>query len=206
MTQAQEPSSDADLLLQQARAGDESARGRLLELYRHDLGVMAQSLLDPTLRSRVASSDLVQETLLEAHRDFGQFAGAGERGLIAWLHKILVRNLADQANFHHAGRRDVRRDRSLDDQPESSAPALVDELAASISTPSDQVMRQEEADALAEALERLPADYREVFILRNLEGVAFAEIASRMGRSPSAVRMLWERALVKLSQTLERPP
>jgi len=206
MTQADEPSSEVDDLLQQARAGDESARGRLLELYRRDLGVMAQSLMDPSLRSRVASSDLVQETLLEAHRDFERFAGKNKRGLAAWLHKILVRNLADQANFHHAVRRDVRRDRSLDDQPKSSAPALVDALTASISTPSDQAVRQEEADALAEALERLPADYRTVFILRNLEGVAFEEIASRMGRSPNAVRMIWERALVKLSQTLERPP
>ncbi len=206
MTQADEPSSDADLLLQQARAGDDLARGRLLELYRRELGAMAQSLLDPSLRSRVASSDLVQETLLEAHRDFGHFAGAGERGLIAWLHRILKRNLADQADFHHATRRDVRRERSLDPEPESSAPALLDALASPISSPSTRAMHQEEADALAKALERLPADYRTVFILRNLEGVAFEEIASGMGRSPSAVRMLWERALVKLSQTLERPP
>jgi RNA polymerase sigma-70 factor (ECF subfamily) len=100
----------------------------------------------------------------------------------------------------------VRRDRSLDGEPENSAPTLGDTLASPISSPSTQAMRREEADALAEALERLPADYRTVILLRNLEGVAFEEIASRMGRSPSAVRMLWERALVKLSQTLERPP
>ncbi len=206
MTQADEPSSEVDVLLRQARAGDESARVRLLESYRDHLAATAQSLLNPSLRSRVSSSDLVQDTLMEAHRDFGHFAGAGERELAAWLHKILLRNLADQADFHHAGRRDVRRERSLDAEPESSAPALVDALASPISSPSTQAMRREEADALAEALERLPADYRTVFILRNLEGVVFEEIASRMGRSPNAVRMLWERALQKLSQTLEQPP
>ncbi len=206
MTHADEPLSEVDVLLQQARAGNVSARGRLLESYRDHLEVMARSLLDQSLRSRVTSSDLVQDTLLEAHRDFGHFVGKGERGLASWLHKILMRNLADQADFHHAGRRDVRRDRSLDGEPENSAPTLGDTLASPISSPSTQAMRREEADALAEALERLPADYRAVFLLRNLEGVAFEEIASRMGRSPSAVRMLWERALVKLSQTLERPP
>jgi len=204
--QADEPSSEVDVLLRQARAGDESARVRLLESYRDHLAATAQSLLNPSLRSRVSSSDLVQDTLMEAHRDFGHFAGAGERELAAWLHKILLRNLADQADFHHAVRRDVRRERSLDAEPESSAPALVDALASPISSPSTQAMRREEADALAEALERLPADYRTVFILRNLEGVAFEEIASRMGRSPNAVRMLWERALKKLSQSLEQPP
>jgi len=206
MTQADEPSSEVDVLLQQARAGDESARGRLLESYRDHLAATARSLLDPSLRSRVTSSDLVQDTLLEAHRDFGRFTGADERGLAAWLHKILMRNLADQADFHHAVRRDVRRDRSLDAERANSAPALGDTLAAPISSPSDQAMHREEADALAEALERLPGDYRMVFLLRNLEGIAIEEIAARMGRSPNAVRMLWERALVKLSQTLERPP
>ena len=58
---------------------------------------------------------------------------------------------------------------------------------------------------LADALERLPADYREVFILRNLEHVPFDEIAARMGRSPGAVRMLWTRAMDRLSQMLEDP-
>jgi len=205
MTQADE-SSEVEVLLQQARAGDLPALGRLLELYRDDLAAIARSLLDPALRSRVASSDLVQETLLEAHRDFAQFAGRDERGLVAWLHKILVRNFADQADFHHAERRDVRRDRSLDADPESSAPALLDALAAPISSPSTQAVRREEADALTEALERLPADYRKVFVWRSLEGFSFEEIAARMGRSPNAVRMLWGRALLKLSETMERPP
>jgi RNA polymerase sigma-70 factor (ECF subfamily) len=205
MAQADD-SSEVEVLLQQARAGDLPALGRLLESYRDDLAAIARSLLDPALRCRVASSDLVQETLLEAHRDFAQFAGGDERGLVAWLHKILVRNFADQANFHHAERRDVRRERSLDAHPEGSAPALLDALAAPISSASTQAMRREEAAALTKALERLPADYREVFVLRNLHGVVVEEIAARMGRTPNAVRMLWGRAVLKLSETLERPP
>jgi RNA polymerase sigma-70 factor (ECF subfamily) len=53
---------------------------------------------------------------------------------------------------------------------------------------------------LAEVLARLPADYREVIILRNIEELPFKEVAERMGRGEGAVRMLWMRALTQLRQ------
>jgi len=56
---------------------------------------------------------------------------------------------------------------------------------------------------LADALEKLPPDYREVFLMRNLEHIPFEQIAVRMGRSAGAVRMLWTRTIKKLSQLLE---
>jgi RNA polymerase sigma-70 factor (ECF subfamily) len=51
---------------------------------------------------------------------------------------------------------------------------------------------------LAQLLERLPEDHRDVLVLRHLEGLSHEEIARRMGRSPGAVRMLWVRALARL--------
>ena len=51
---------------------------------------------------------------------------------------------------------------------------------------------------LADVLARLPADHREVIILRTLEGLPHEEVARRMGRTPGAVRMLWVRALAGL--------
>jgi RNA polymerase sigma-70 factor, ECF subfamily len=59
---------------------------------------------------------------------------------------------------------------------------------------------------LAEALEKLPVDYREVFILRNLEHIPFDQVAARMGRSPGAARVLWKRAMDRLSQLLRDQP
>jgi len=59
---------------------------------------------------------------------------------------------------------------------------------------------------LADALARLPADYAEVILLRNVEGLPHQEIARRMGRGIGAVRMLWVRALARLRQELDLPP
>ena len=76
-------------------------------------------------------------------------------------------------------------------------------LAAPLSSPSSLISRREQAVLLADALEKLPAHYREVFLMRNLEHIPFEQIAVRMGRSSGAVRMLWTRTIKKLSQLLE---
>jgi RNA polymerase sigma-70 factor (ECF subfamily) len=193
-----------DLLLVQARGGDQAALGRLLELYRNYLRLLARSLIRPPLEVQVDASDLVQETFLKAHRAFGQFAGAGEAELVAWLRQILVRTLANQAKHHRARRRDQRRHQSLEALLDRSSLAIQQQLADSIGSPSAHAVRREQAVLLADALAGLPADYREVFILRNLEQVAVDEIAARMGRSPNAVRKLWGRAMVALKQALEQ--
>ena len=98
------PPSDPilDALLAQARAGDQPALGRLLELYRNYLRLLARSLIRQPLQVRLDASDLVQETFLKASREFAQFAGSGEKELAAWLRQILVRTLANQAKHHHA--------------------------------------------------------------------------------------------------------
>jgi RNA polymerase sigma-70 factor (ECF subfamily) len=67
-----------ELLVAQARAGDKAALGRLLELYRNFLRLLARSLIRLPLVVQLDASDLVQETFLKAHREFAQFAGSGE--------------------------------------------------------------------------------------------------------------------------------
>ncbi len=192
-----------EILLQRARAGDEAARGRLLELYRNYLRVLARTLIGQALRARLDASDLVQETFLKAHREFAQFLGGGERELVGWLRQTLVRTLANQARHHKARGRDMRRQESLEAALDRSSLAVQEALAApSASSPSLRAIRREEAVLLADALERLPADYREVFILRNLEHVPVEQVAARMGRSVNAVRKLWTRAMLELRREL----
>jgi RNA polymerase sigma-70 factor, ECF subfamily len=192
-----------EVLLGKARKGDASALGRLLELYRNYLRILARTQLDARLRVRLEASDLVQETLMEAHRDFIQFAGSSERELMAWLRQILVRNLADQVKRLKSAGRDWRRQESLEVLLDRSSLALEKALTQGISSPSAQASRREQAVLLADALARLSPDYREVIVLRNLEHRKFDDIARRMGRSSGAARMLWARALEKLSELMK---
>jgi RNA polymerase sigma-70 factor (ECF subfamily) len=196
---------NSEALLVQARAGGEAALGRLLELYRNYLRLMARSLISQPLRVRLDASDLVQETFLKAHREFRSFLGSTEAELVTWLRQILVRNLADQVRQHRAKRRDYRREEAVEVLLDRSSLAIQAQLATPISSPSAHSSRREQAVLLADALEKLPADYREVFLLRNLERIPFETIAARMGRSSGAVRMLWMRAIKKLSQLLKEP-
>lgn len=190
-------------LLEQARDGDEAARGRLLELYRNYLRLQARSLLGGALRVKLDPSDLVQETFLKAHQRFEGFLGGGEAELVAWLRQILVRSLADAARHHRVAGRDLRRQESLEAMLDRSSVALHGALAAPVSSPSARAIDRERAVLLADAVARLPADYREVFILRNLEHIPTDQIAARLGRSVDAVQKLWMRALLALKRDLE---
>jgi RNA polymerase sigma-70 factor, ECF subfamily len=197
------PIKTPEFLLERARSGDTDAFGQLLTQYHNYMRLMARALVGTALKLRLDSSDLVQEACLEAHRDFPQFEGSTEAELLAWLRRILARNLADTARYQTAEMRDHRRQRSLESMLEQSSLAVQEALAATATTASAVATQRERAVLLADALEGLPADYRDVVILRNLEGLKFSEVAARMGRSSGAVRMLWARAIEKLSETLE---
>jgi RNA polymerase sigma-70 factor (ECF subfamily) len=190
-------------LLSQARAGDMPALGRLLDLYRNYLRVVARAMIGQALRVRLDASDLVQETFLKAHHEFGQFLGGTEPELVAWLRQILVRTLANQARHHRRQGRNYQRDEPLEVLLERSSLDAQRALAAPLPSPSSIASRREQSVLLADALEKLPADYREVFLMRNLEHIPFEGIAARMGRSSGAVRMLWTRTIKKLSELLE---
>lgn len=189
-------------LLARGRSGDLTAQGELLALCRNYLRVLARTQIDKYLRVRCDDSDLVQETLVEALRDFPNFAGTSESELLAWLRRILVRNLADQVKRNKAKMRTWQRQESLEEMLDRSCQSVQAALAAGISSPSMQACRREDSLRLAEALAALPPDYREVIVLRHLQNLKFEEIATRMGRSAGATRMLWMRALERLQGEL----
>jgi RNA polymerase sigma-70 factor (ECF subfamily) len=196
----------SERMIARARAGDEAALTAVLEPYRNYLRLVARSAIGAALRVKLEPSDLVQETFLKAHREFAGFAGEGERALVAWLRRILARTLADQVKHHRRKGRDYQHEESLDLLLERSDHTLQQALASRSVSPSERASRREQAVRLADAVSRLPADYREVFILRTLEHVPFDDIAARMGRSVGAVRMLWSRALERLNRMLEEKP
>ena len=198
--------SEIDQLFTSAREGSSSCLGRLLTLYTNYLKLLIAAQLDGRLRKRVSPSDIVQETFFEAHRDFAQFRGRSTGEFVAWLRRILVNNILRVVEQHLlAEKRDVRREISLEQigkRLEQSTARLETLLAVEGESPSGCAQRREDEIMLADALAELPDDYRDVIMLRHIEGLQFEDVAQRMERSPGAVRMLWLRALKKLRETL----
>jgi RNA polymerase sigma-70 factor (ECF subfamily) len=191
-------------LLAQARQGDRDSLGTLLELYRNYLYLLARTQVDLHVQGRTSASDLVQETYLQACSHFQQFRGNTEKELLGWLRRILVNSLGRLVEKQlRAQKRDARREVSLErrlDMMERSSANLEAALVSQCSSPSAQAQRRELAAFVADQLARLPAPYRDVIILRNLEGLPFDEVARRMDRTPGAARILWLRALDQLRQ------
>jgi RNA polymerase sigma-70 factor (ECF subfamily) len=201
------PCPPADELLRRARAGDDEARGRLLEAYRGYLTLLARVELGRQLRAKVDPSDLVQEAFLEAHRDFEQFRGQTEADLLAWLRRVLATGLADQVRrYRGTRRRDLRLERQLAADLEHSSQALERALTAPDASPRGLAERREETLRVAGALERLPPDYRDVLLLRHFEELTFPEIARRLDKTLDAVKKVWLRGLARLRRTLEDEP
>jgi RNA polymerase sigma-70 factor (ECF subfamily) len=183
--------------------GTTEASGALLAAYRPWLMLLARMQLDSQFHDKFDASDVVQQTLLEACRDLGQFRGRSETQFLAWLRQILAHVIAHEIRrYAGAEKRDIAREVSLEQSLAQASHRLGELLAASATSPSQQAVRHEQEICLAEALARLPDDYREILVLRNLEGLAHEEIARRMGRSTGAVRMLWVRALERIRQDL----
>lgn len=198
--------ADPMLLLSLARAGHVTALGQLLELFRNYLALLARMQISRRLRGKVDAADLVQETFLQAHASFEQFRGNTEAELAGWLRQILTSNALSLARrYYGTQRRDVRLERELADELEQSSHVLDQGLIAPQSSPSQHAAKREQAVLLANALKRLPEDYREAIVLRQLEGLTFPEVARRMERSVDSVKKLWMRALTRLHQFLEVP-
>jgi RNA polymerase sigma-70 factor (ECF subfamily) len=201
----QEPPTDATQKLPEARAGSREALGQLLEACRGYLLRIANQGLGDDLQAKGGASDLVQETFLEAHRDFARFQGTTEAELLAWLRCLLLNNVANFARGYRAtDKRQVGREVSLEGGASSGLgePGLV----ADTPSPSMEAMAREKAEALTRALECLPEDYRRVITLRNQERREFEEIGQLMGRSTDAARRLWSRAIERLQHELEAKP
>ncbi len=192
--------------LERALSGDAASLGALLMSYMNYLKVLSQGELDDRVRRRVSASDIVQETLLEAHRDFAKFNGATLFEFTGWLRRILINNLAQAVENHLvAAKRDVRRERSLDDVDASlsrSSVRLEMMLADHRGSPSSALDQQEALVHLANSISQLPEHYRDVIVQRHIEGRSFSDIAERTNRKPGTVRMLWVRAIEKLREQM----
>lgn len=185
----------------------DSARNRpgVVEDYRDYLGLLARLHMDSRLRAKMDASDIVQQAILQAHENRGQFRGTTEGEWLAWLRVILANALAAAGRRLGAQARDPNRERSLEAElmrPSSGPEGL---LVADQTSPSEGAMRGEELVRLGSALARLSDDQRQAVELHYLEGFPVAEVAERVGRSRPATAGLLYRGLKRLRELLNDP-
>lgn len=192
-----EPSDAPRRWLTEARCGSADALGRALETCRRYLLLIAEREFDEELRAKASASDLVQETFLEAQRDFAQFQGTSDVELRAWLRRLLLNNLGSfSRSYRGTNKRQVSREIPL--QPEGTSTPGGPPLRADSPSPSGFAIEREQREELQKAISRLPEDYRRVISLRYQEERTFEEIGTLMGRTPEAARKLWSRAMDRL--------
>jgi RNA polymerase sigma-70 factor, ECF subfamily len=174
-----------------------------MEQFRPYLRMLARMQLEGPFQAKIDASDIVQQTLLEAHQAKEQFHGESDEERIGWLRRILARNLADEVRKFRREKRDVGLEQSLQAALCESSLRLEGWLAANDSLPDHRAMRNEQLLQLAAAIEALPEDQRQAVAWHQLQGQSAAEIAVVMGRTEVAVAGLLRRGLKKLRELLQ---
>jgi RNA polymerase sigma-70 factor, ECF subfamily len=171
-----------------AMDGDPAARWRALEACRDYLRLVVRRSRWSKGGDQPATSDMVQNTLLDGWRGFGQFEGRSPGQLRAWLKAIVV----------HASLNARRRSR----EARIGSGAAAEAIPGTTTSPSQAAQRNASHEALATALGELPERYRTVIYLRIWDQCSFAQIGTRMTISEDAARMLFARALAKLRESM----
>jgi RNA polymerase sigma-70 factor (ECF subfamily) len=161
--------------------------------------------LDPRLAARADPSDIVQETLLEAHKKLPGYLEARPIPFYPWLRQIALEQIIRHTRSHLKARaRSVLRE----EQPEpylsdASAELLAGRLLSRDSGPGRRLERRETQEKVKAALASLSDDYREVLVLRFLEELSLEEVVAVLGTTEGTVRGRQLRALQRIQAYLK---
>ena len=181
---------ETGVLLTRAREGDSNALAALLERYEPRVLRIVRRRIGPSLRGRVESGDVVQDTMIEVMRSFVDFTPKDERSFLRWISGVVenrMRNL-----WRSAQGRTVDELASADS---GDVPVIPD-------TSGEALDRELERELLSQAMETLRDDFRRVVHLRHFARLSFQEIGDQMGRSEDAAWALHKRAKAELARTI----
>jgi RNA polymerase sigma-70 factor (ECF subfamily) len=171
-----------------------------VERFRAYLRLLARTRFPAMLQGKIDPSDLVQQTLLNAHRASDQFRGQTLAEQTAWLRRIFANTLANAIRDFTREARDVGLERSLQASLDESSLRLEAWLASDHTPPAEAAERNEELLQLADCLAKLPEVQREVLLKRYCEGCSLAAIAEQLGRTRPSVASLLRRGLSSLRE------
>jgi RNA polymerase sigma-70 factor (ECF subfamily) len=173
-----------------------------LEDYEDYLTILARQRIGLKYQVRIPPSDIVQQTLLEAHQERNQFRGSTQAEVAAWLRRILTSRLIDAFRAVTRDKRDITRERLMSEAIDESHLRLEKCLATVQSSPSVKAGRKEQLVRLAQALSELRDSQRQAIELKFLQGLSVQEAALEMQKSPAAIGGLLRRGLEALEEML----
>lgn len=185
-------------LIRQAREGDDSALGLIVSRLRNYLLLVANAEMQPSIRSKFCGSDIIQQSMLEAHQAIGAFRGTTESELKAWLKKIVLSNLVDETRrYQKTRKRDTSREVPVDWHAQPLA-------QPNGQTASWMVSKNEFDQQLFIAIHELPARQRHVIEARHRDAMPYSKIAVELNITEDAARKLWTRGVNSLKRTLSK--
>ncbi len=185
-------------LIERIKRGDREAFTPLFEKYRPRLAVLIHYRLGHQLRTEVEVDDILQETLLEAFKEFDKFGYRGPGSFFRWLSLIAEHVIIDEARFQGRDRRRATEIVSFRSESNPGGPEPVDTM-----TPSRLFAQNEGVQLLLRRLDALPEHYREVILLSKINGLTTREVAEKLGRTPEATALLLHRAIKQFRQLRE---
>ncbi|MHC4702654.1 MAG: sigma-70 family RNA polymerase sigma factor [Planctomycetota bacterium] len=188
-----------------AKEGDRAALEKLCKVYGERVHWIVRFRMGREIRSKLDSMDLVQDAFVLALENLGDFTYRDEGDFLRWLSKIAENRIRDNVKKLHADKRNIRKEVSLRNRVSTTQGSLVGVPGpVATTTPSVVISNREELSRLDKAIDELKPEYREVIILKKIEGLSYKEIGNRLGKSTDAVGMLISRAMISLINTFER--
>ncbi len=183
-----------------AKQGDSSALNQLCSVYGERVRRIIRLRMGAKLRSKLDSVDVVQEALIQALGNLKGFTYQNEGDFLRWLCKIAENKFHDVYDKFHADKRYIGKEIPFKQEArwtESGSFGATGPVRTT--TPSAIVSKKEALDRLEAALDKLKPEYREIIVLKKIEGLSYVEIGERLGKSPDAVGMLLSRAMAALA-------
>jgi RNA polymerase sigma-70 factor, ECF subfamily len=174
---------------------------RIQEL-RPVLLTLAEALISPALRVELDASDLVQQTLMEAHQQSRELASFDDGPFFSWLRTALRHNVLDAVKHLSTQKNNAAR-RVRVSNIEDSFVRLEELLVADDTSPSEIVQRNEQTAQLLAAIQGLTSNQREAVILKHLRGLSLQQVAKELSLSESATAGLLHRGRKQLVERLE---
>ena len=187
-------------LLREHGTGSPGALDKLLAQHREYLHRLIDVRMDGQLRSRIDVSDVIQEAHLEVVRRIDDYMERRPMPFRLWLRQTAYETLLRLRRRHvEAKQRTVEREVPL---PERSSVLLAAAAMRGAATPSEELVEQELAQRVRDAMTQLSDEDRELLLMRNYEELSNQEVAQVLSLEPGTASKRYTRALLRLREVL----